>query len=71
MQSPKFLTVEEASEVLQISPYTMRKYLKNGRVRGIKLGNSWRVPETALVELAEGADVTSVKTVLRGKKKTA
>lgn len=47
-----FLTVEEAARRLSVSPYTLREWLKSGRLRGFQLAKRWRVPERALTELA-------------------
>ena len=45
------LTVEQAAERLQLAPFTVRKQLREGRLRGIKRGaKSWRIPESALLE---------------------
>jgi excisionase family DNA binding protein len=49
-----FLTVEEAAKRLKVTPYTMREYLKAKKVRGVKVSRQWRVPESALTELANG-----------------
>ena len=43
------LTVEQAAERLQVHPVTVRRYLRSGSLRGIKRGNLWRVPESALL----------------------
>ncbi len=47
-----FLTVEEAARRLSVSPYTLRQWLKSGKLRGFQLAKRWRVPERALTELA-------------------
>jgi len=44
------LTVEQAAQRLQVHPITVRRHLRNGSLRGIKRGNLWRVPESALLE---------------------
>lgn len=44
------LTVEQAAERLQVGTFTVRDQLRNGRLRGIKRGRLWRVPESALLE---------------------
>lgn len=44
------LTVEQAAERLQVGTFTVREQLRNGRLRGIKRGRLWRVPESALLE---------------------
>ena len=46
-------TVHEAAELLSIAPKTLLDWLRAGKVRGVKLGRSWRVPESAIEELAQ------------------
>ena len=48
----KFYDVPTASQVLGIKPDTMRRWLRAGRVRGIRLGRDWRISERAIDELA-------------------
>jgi excisionase family DNA binding protein len=43
-------TPEEIADKLKVSAYTVRRWLKNGEIRSIKLRNFWRVPESALEE---------------------
>ena len=45
-----FLTVEQTAARLQVQPITVRRHLRSGLLRGIKRGNLWRVPESALQE---------------------
>ncbi len=54
-----FLTVEDAAQRLAVTPYTLREWLKAGHVRGAKIGRQWRVPESALAELAQGTNATT------------
>lgn len=44
------LTVDQAAERLQVHPTSVRRQLQSGRLRGIKRGKLWRVPESALME---------------------
>ncbi len=44
------LTVEQTAERLQLRPATVREHLKAGKLRGVKRGRVWRVPESALLE---------------------
>jgi len=56
------LTVEQAAERLQLHPNTVRLMLNDGRLRGIKKGRVWRIPESALTEdtrPGEGGDAKS------------
>ncbi len=55
MNQTNFLTVEDAATRLQVTPYTMRKWLRTGRVGGVKMGKFWRVPESSLRDLAASA----------------
>lgn len=36
----KFYTVKEAAEILRFSPLTIYRWLKKGRIKGIKFGGS-------------------------------
>lgn len=45
---PLLLTVPQAAEALQMSPYTVRQMLRTGDLTGVKHGNHWRVPTAAL-----------------------
>lgn len=58
------LTVEQVAERLQLRPITIREQLKRGRLRGIKRGHQWRIPESALTEstITEVASVELVQT---------
>lgn len=47
-----FLTVEEAAKRLAVTPYTLREWLREGKLRGVQVARRWRVPERALFELA-------------------
>ncbi len=55
MNMEMLLTVEQAAERLQLTAYTVRKHLAAGKLRGVKRGRVWRVPESALLEQAPGA----------------
>lgn len=65
--------MEQAARQLQVAPYTLRDWLKTGRVRGVKIGRLWRVPRSALEELGhsdalesnerEGADAQAPEIV--------
>lgn len=44
----QLLTPEEAALQLGITPRTIREWLRNGKLPGVKLGRLWRVKETDL-----------------------
>ena len=53
MTAEKMFTPEEAAEVLGVSAYTVGQWLRAGKIRGVKVGRLWRVPESALDEVAQ------------------
>ena len=44
----KFLTPEDVAARLQVSPLTVRRWLRAGSLRGTKAGRQWRIREDAL-----------------------
>ncbi len=56
-----FLTVEEAARRLSVTPWTLRVWIKAGELEGVKISRKWRIPESALSDLAKRA---------KGKKQT-
>jgi excisionase family DNA binding protein len=38
-----YLTVEDVAKQLQVSTYTVRRWLKSGKLPAIKLGKEWRI----------------------------
>lgn len=49
----KIYTVPELSKLLRITPQTVRKYLKEGRIKGKKVGTKWLVTEEAIKDFLE------------------
>jgi len=47
-------SVLELSKKLSVSAVTLRKYLKEGKLRGQKFGNRYLVPEDSLKEFFNG-----------------
>ena len=61
MNLKKLYSPEEAAELLGINPNTIRAWLRDGRLKGVKLGGRiWRISEESLAafigEEREGAD---------------
>jgi len=44
----KIYTTEQVAELLQIHPLTVLNYIKQGKLKGIKLGRIYRIRESAL-----------------------
>lgn len=49
----KIFTVEEIAERLKVKDYTVRNWLRDGKLKGFKTveGGPWRVKESELEEL--------------------
>jgi excisionase family DNA binding protein len=45
-----FLTPEEVSELLRVSVYTVRRWIKEGSLPAYKVGRGWRISERAMHE---------------------
>jgi len=46
----KLYTIEQASEYLIVPKQTVSKWLREGRLKGYKVGGQWRISEEALEE---------------------
>ena len=54
----EILTLEEVAEKLKLSEQTVRRYLRENKITGFKLGNSWRVKEEELMKFIDEQTVT-------------
>lgn len=57
--SDKLLTSKQVSEILQVHPFTVLKYLKTGKLRGLKLGRVWRIRESDVERFLEERSMVS------------
>ncbi|MDO8585432.1 MAG: helix-turn-helix domain-containing protein [Armatimonadota bacterium] len=55
------LTVEQAAEYLQLSPYTVRQWLRSGKIPGRKIGRVYRILESDLEALVGAVPVESTE----------
>lgn len=42
------LTIKEVAEKLRLTPYTVRRFIKEGKLPATKVGGQWRVREADL-----------------------
>ena len=49
----KIFTVEELSEYLKIKPKTIRRYLRDKTINGLKIGYDWRILERDVMDFLE------------------
>ncbi len=48
------LTVDEVANRLNVRPRTVYRLIQKGKLRGVKVGRLWRVPEFAFQSFLEG-----------------
>ena len=53
MSNDKLYTPEEVAERLQLSEQTVRRWLREEKLKGVKLGSKWRIRERDIQELLE------------------
>jgi excisionase family DNA binding protein len=49
----EIFTPEEAAARLKIHEQTLRRFLREGKIKGYYIGRVWRIPESALKEWLE------------------
>lgn len=58
----KYYTVEKISELLNMHPKTIRKYIREGKLRANKVGKEWRITGHDLSAFAEGKGSSFINT---------
>lgn len=53
---PKLLRVSRAAHELGLHPFTVRKWIKSGKIHAIRVGNEARIPRTEIERLAGKTD---------------
>jgi len=48
MERKEYLTIKEVCEVLKLSRYTVSDLIKSGKIKGSKIGKSYRVERKAI-----------------------
>jgi len=49
----RLLKPEEAAEILGVNPGTVRRWLREGKLKGVKVGRLWRITEEDLKAFIE------------------
>ena len=49
----RFLTLEQAAEILQVSKRTLQRLIQRGQMPSLKIGGQWRIPETQFLKWVE------------------
>ena len=54
MYVDKLYKPTEVAEMLKVSIHTVNKWLQEGRLEGVKVGNLWRVTEKNIDDFTKG-----------------
>lgn len=54
----RFYTIDEVAELLGFSSQTIRKLVKEGRIKAIRLGHAYRIPVESIQYLKRNIYVT-------------
>jgi excisionase family DNA binding protein len=57
MEGERMYTVAEVADRLRLHPQTIREWLREGRIKGIRLGGTkagWRIPADEIARLERG-----------------
>jgi excisionase family DNA binding protein len=46
----ELLRIEQAAEQLKISPYTLRAWVRAGKIPGTKVGKNWRIDKNDILQ---------------------
>lgn len=47
-------TVAEAGKELGISVYTLKHWIREGKIKAVKIGNRWKMEEEEIAKLKQG-----------------
>lgn len=56
VEQPEFLTVSQIAKRLSMSPQTVRTWIEDGMLRGIRIRKVWRVPREEFEQLLASLD---------------
>lgn len=57
----RFLTTEQVANILQVHPFTILKFIREGKLKGIKLGRVYRIKESDVHEFLDHASTKTKK----------
>jgi len=48
MVESRLLTTQEVAQALRKSPHQIRRWIKEGLIKGVQVGRTWRIPASEL-----------------------
>ncbi len=61
MEDERFYSIEDIAKILNVSDGAVRKWLKAGALKGIKLGRIWRIRESDFDKFLKERESTGEK----------
>lgn len=61
--SNKYITINDAAEILGIHPRTVTRFIVAGKLKGAKVGRTWRLDEKDVHEFFEGLKAETAKAI--------
>lgn len=59
----RFFTTEQVANILQVHPFTILKFIKEGKLKGIKIGRVYRIRESDVRKfLGEDVEIEELNT---------
>ncbi len=52
---PKFYTIRQAAVIFQVREQTVSLWLRRGLINGVRIGHTWRIPESAFEDKTQEA----------------
>lgn len=53
----RFYTTEQVAKILQLHPFTILKFIKQGKLKGVKLGRRYRIKESDINSFVDAQTV--------------
>lgn len=63
----KLFTTEQVANILQVHPFTILKFIRDGKLKGIKLGRVYRIRESDVEQFLEERMTKPRKVIPRNK----
>ncbi|MEM3442258.1 MAG: helix-turn-helix domain-containing protein [Candidatus Bathyarchaeia archaeon] len=55
MNNEKFYLIKEIAKTYRVTPEAVLKWIKEGKLKAIRIGGVWRIPESALQEFIKAS----------------
>jgi len=52
----RYLNTKEVAEMLSVGQEYLRQLLREGKIKGVKVGRRWKIKESDVKKLVEGVD---------------